>query len=114
MDFLESLRSSLLAVAEWRKVQIASAHVENCLEENRCQPAWRRKLIGGCCWRSLGFGLWTFLFDAVFAVWRVVAFGEWSNKKFTFVILFISVNASLCKLAALFFWRVTKNKFRVK
>ena len=111
MDCLESLRSSLLAVAEWRRVQIASAHVENCREENRCQPAWRRKLTGGCCWRSHsrlllgsgGFGLWTFLFDAVFAVWRAVAFGERSNKKFTFVILFISVNASLCKLAALFF-----------
>ena len=50
----------------------------------------------------------------MFAVWRAVASGERSNKKFTFVILFISVNASLCKLAALFFWRVTKNKFRVK
>ena len=61
-----------------------------------------------------GLDSWTFLFDAVFAVWRAVAFGERSNKKFTFVILFISVNASLCKLAQLFFWRVTKNKFRVK
>ena len=57
------------------RTQISSTHVESFQEENRCQQAWRRNLAGGHRWRSLVFGLSNFLFDALFAIWRMLSLG---------------------------------------